>query len=415
MAVAVATSFWEEAVRQFLEAAGKGDLTALARLMSISAEALLMEAADEGGVTALMHAAKTNQVETMELLLNHPSATPASMMLHTDASGLTGLMWAARKGHVEAMRLLLDHASADLAVMVMATNVDRRTALMFAATFGHVEAMHLLLDHSSVDGAVMVTATNSQRRTALMLTATFGHVEAMRLLLDHPSVDVAAAMMHTGTDGYNTFMEAAQHGHVDAMRLLLDHASADIAAAMMTRTRICGDTALVLANENGHVGAMRLLLYHASADPATTTVLEAAAGFAAGQKTFSPHALARSCAPLLFLLRRATVEPQPSEEQQADMTAVMEALCQVVEEEDEEGEPKEKVTLFDDDHPNDARDECIRLLIEFGADCFSLPRRAVVARIIRECVALARVPQLVNEAIVGIAVARQQQKPRDNA
>ncbi|KAG1667350.1 hypothetical protein FOA52_001408 [Chlamydomonas sp. UWO 241] len=143
----------------------------------------------------------------------------------------------------------------------------------------------------------------------------------------------------------------------------------------------------------------------------------AAAGFAAGQPTDRYRAPTRSCAPLLLLLRRFAVEPQSSDAQEAHMSRVMEVLCQEVEEEQEE-EGEGRMKLFDDDHPNDARDECIRLLLERGAAIFEVPLicRPVVARIIRERAQLARVPQLLNEAVLGVAIARpHDQKPRHNA
>jgi hypothetical protein len=61
------------------------------------------------------------------------------------------------------------------------------------------------------------------------------------------------------------------------------------------------------------------------------------------------------------------------------------------------------------------RDECIRLLQERGA-CVARPTSPVISRIVQECVLLASVPHLVNEAIVGMAAARRQEKrPRDDA
>ncbi|KAG1674959.1 hypothetical protein FOA52_014754 [Chlamydomonas sp. UWO 241] len=119
---------------------------------------------------------------------------------------------------------------------------------------------------------------------------------------------------------------------------------------------------------------------------------------------YTSPAATRSCAPLLLLLRRIAVESQPSVAQQAHMSKVMEALCQV---------PRSN-GMFGSDRTVVVRDECIRLLLERGADVFQVPLacRPVVSRIIQESVQLARVPQLVNEAIVGLAIARQQdQKP----
>ncbi|KAG1678731.1 hypothetical protein FOA52_012770 [Chlamydomonas sp. UWO 241] len=119
----------------------------------------------------------------------------------------------------------------------------------------------------------------------------------------------------------------------------------------------------------------------------------------------------RSCAPLLLLLSRVAVQPQPSDAaEQAHMSKVMEALCQG---------PGSK-QMFDDDQPDDDRDECVRVLIACGARILLSP---VVSRIIRELCSnddaqMARVPRLINKAVVGILSAtlwRHPHKPRDNA
>jgi hypothetical protein len=69
----------------------------------------------------------------------------------------------------------------------------------------------------------------------------------------------------------------------------------------------------------------------------------------------------------------------------------------------------ERAALLCDDQPDDARDECIRLVqepLEFGAEGFDMADDIpVVKRIIPECAAMARVPQLLNEAVLGVAIA----------
>jgi hypothetical protein len=152
---------------------------------------------------------------------------------------------------------------------------------------------------------------------------------------------------------------------------------------------------------------MRILLDHPSADPAAMmavrstagiSVFVAAAGCAAGVPTFGTST--RSCAPLLLLLRRGVESQSCESTQQAHVSEVMEALCKG---------PRSK-ELFDDDTPDDDRDECVRLLLEMGANSFDA-RRPVFSRIIRELAQMARVPQLINDAVVGMAFAKQQQGP----
>jgi hypothetical protein len=134
-----------------------------------------------------------------------------------------------------------------------------------------------------------------------------------------------------------------------------------------------------------------------------STAITAAAGFAAGEPVPNPKmsARTRSCAPLLLLLRRVA-ESQPNDAQQAHVSKAMEAL--------RNGPLSQE--LFEDDQPDGVRDNSVRLLLELGAPYTNSPCES---RIIRECLALARVPQLINEAVVGMAVARGQQKPRDTA
>jgi hypothetical protein len=175
--------------------------------------------------------------------------------------------------------------------------------------------------------------------------------------------------------GENTFWENEYDGstalmlavaHVDAVRLLLDHPAADPAALMAVRSKT-GDSALQLA-----------------------------AAFATG-RLHSDH-YHPSCVPLLLLLRRVATDVQPSDARQAHMSEVMEALM------DEWG----RDDLFsDDDQPDGARDGCVRLLLlELGGGGFD-SYSPVMKRIIREVFQLARVPQLLNEAVGGMAAVQK--------
>ncbi|KAG1677355.1 hypothetical protein FOA52_010734 [Chlamydomonas sp. UWO 241] len=89
------------------------------------------------------------------------------------------------------------------------------------------------------------------------------------------------------------------------------------------------------------------------------------------------------------------------------MSRVMVELCLVPEEDEEDDEEEERAGLFGADQPDDARDECVRLLLELGAQCGVCADTPVVSRIIREVFTMDRVPQLLNEAVLGVAFARQ--------
>jgi hypothetical protein len=73
---------------------------------------------------------------------------------------------------------------------------------------------------------------------------------------------------------------------------------------------------------------------------------------AAGTSPSTPRTPPRSCAPLLLLLRRVSVEQQPNNAQQAHMTKVRGALCR-------QGPRWQE--MFGQDQPDDVRDECICL------------------------------------------------------
>ncbi|KAG1677965.1 hypothetical protein FOA52_001383 [Chlamydomonas sp. UWO 241] len=343
---------------------GKGQMAAAPRPCCEDAREECMQMfADEDGTTALMATAGTGQVEVMRMVLQY-SADPARMMVLTDCTGCTTLMLAAQEGHTDAMRLLLEHPSADAAAMMMHTSDgDEENALMLAARYGHVDAMRLLLGHPSADAAAMMMHTcYNDEENALMLAARSGYADAMLQLLSHPSA--AAAMMTQATmDGQTALLMVAASGRVDMMRLFLDHPSVDAAVMLMfadSTGTMNGNTALIVATEKNRVKAMRLLLDH----PA-----------------------------------------QPGDDaQHAHMSEVMEALCQG---------PLSNA-MFDNDTPDDARDECIRLLLARGARM--VPARCnspVMARIIHEYAQLASVPQLINDAVVDMAIERK--RPRDDA
>ncbi|KAG1673761.1 hypothetical protein FOA52_002330 [Chlamydomonas sp. UWO 241] len=422
----------------FVYAAEAGDVDEVRRLLdhpSADAAALLM-ARNGAGDTALQVAAYSGNVDVMHLLLAHPSADAAAMMIDTGLEGASALIQAAQMSQVDAMRLLLDHPAADPAAMLMQTDDGGEIALIQAVWSDagchsysehdlarRMAAIRFLLNHPSADAGAMLRHASIGGYTSLLVAAWSGFADAVRLLLEHPAADPAVMIKHVKENGRTSLLEAAEAGQgsqVDAMRLLLDHPSADPGRMLMHADGCCS-TALLLAASGGHVDAMLLLLDHPSANSAAmmairssegASVLTVAAEWAVGV-TFPSCRSTRSCAPLLLLLRRVAEEPQPCDDaQQAHMSEVMKALCQGT----------RSQALFASDQPNAERDECIRLLLEFGADIFAPAlacSRPVVLRIARELSQLGREPyacaQLINAAVVGMALTRQQAKPRPNA
>jgi hypothetical protein len=311
------------------------------------------------------------------VLIEHPSADASTMLMRANSSGATAFMLAAEHGAVGAMRELLLHACVKPAVMMMQVNHFGTSPLMMTAKHGSVDAGNVLLNHPSADAAAMMMLTNSYGFSAFMWAAAAGHVECMRQLIEHPAADAAAMMMLGNADGTTALMLAAQAGHIECMRQLLDHPSAADAAMLAVR----------------------------APGVAIASALTDAAAFAAGSTVWlGPRpAPTRSCAPLLLLLRRVAVEPQPGgDAQQAHMSKVMQVLCQG---------PRSN-ELFDDGTPDDVRDECVRLLLARGAASSVLETaRPVVSRVMLEAVQLDSA-HLVNKTVVGMAVAGK--RPREN-
>jgi hypothetical protein len=345
------------------------------------------------------------------------------------------------------MRLMLDHPAADAAAMMMidtgvTTHMSHKRN-MYAAQNGNLEAMRLLLDHPSADAAAMMAARSTTGTSALMAAVWFAaglpakparvvprSCAPLLLLLRRVAVESQPSDVHKAHmtevmeelcpgPRWNEMFGSDQPDDArdECVRMLLERGASYPRRRSPVVSRIiqeCVQLARVPQLLNEAVVGVAIARQsdlaawngHPSADPAAMIVLRSsasksallrAAGFASG--TLTSGAPTRSCAPLLLLLRRVTVESQPCAAQQAHMSKVVEALC----------EGPRSNEIFGSDQPDEARDECVRMLLERGA---SHPRRRspVVSRIIQEYVQLARVPQLVNEAVVSVAHARQQEQ-----
>ncbi|KAG1674029.1 hypothetical protein FOA52_000335 [Chlamydomonas sp. UWO 241] len=304
-----------------------------------------------------------------------------------------------RRGAVE--RLFGSRAKPEYAPDMVAAEIRYKAAL-HAGQSGTLGALRVMLNHPCAASTAVLVRPNAHGLTALMVAARAGHIEAMHLLLEHPCADPATMMMCTASVGFNPLMWAALYGQTGAMRLLLDHPYAN-PAAMMMQTNNLGWTAFMLAASNNQVEVMRLLLNHPSADPAAMITHRSSTdecALTAAALCAADHWRPDSWRPLLLLLHRVAMEPQPCIDQRTCMTKVLEMLCR--------GQLSK--ALFVSDQPDDVRDECIYLLLERGARCTACAGTPVVSRIICELAQMARVPQHVNAAVVQLAFARQQQE-----
>jgi ankyrin repeat protein/mono/diheme cytochrome c family protein len=274
----------------------------------IAASPEVVKGKDEGGSTALHHAAGYGPITNVELLINKGAdvnaknrrgSTPLHWAIHDDAKvrlllvkgadvntkqaqGRTPLFLAAMLGDgVPTMRLLFSKgADPNLA------SANGQTPLMMAAARGNVEGMRLLIEKRAE-----VNTRDGAGETALMSACTSGNADAVRLLIEkgadvkvkskrnETALGFAATsgvqasvelLLAKGADvnvrnfrGYSPLMFAASSDAMPAgiIRLLLDK------GADASFTGDYDEPASALAAKRGHTEAARLL----GAEPPSTT------------------------------------------------------------------------------------------------------------------------------------------------
>ena len=122
--------------------------------------------------------------------------------------GWTALMHAARLGNSELTRILLEHG-AD----INAQNEDGWTALMRAALKGDVATVKVLLDH----GADVNIFADKSDTGALFWAAQRGHAEVVKVLLA-----AGADYTHVNSSGWTPMMAASYGGYNDIVQILRD-------------------------------------------------------------------------------------------------------------------------------------------------------------------------------------------------
>ena len=184
------------------------------------------------GETALLRAARDQNLETTQLLLEYAANTEAM-----DNRQLTSLLIAAKTGHERTARLLLAHG-ADVEVF----NNDG-TALEVASEEGHLGLVRLLMDHGA-----SVNSGRSFYGSPLQAACSKGHYPVVEALLDRADVNY-----HGGHFSF-ALLAAASEGHDQIVRLLLRRGAA-INAEDDTH-----DTALIVATENNRLQVVKVLL-----------------------------------------------------------------------------------------------------------------------------------------------------------
>ncbi len=189
----------------------------------------------EGGMTALMFAAESNDSISLKLLVLNGADLELSPVEET-----TPLIVAALNQQFEAARFLLekganpDHLDeyggsallyasalndfriADLLLFYGASDTirdpDGNNALMTAVFFGNLETADVLLQNQLVPDA-----TDDQKNTPLMIASQQGNKEMVKLLLEY-----GAGLERTNLKNYTPLAHAIQFRQDSTARLLLD-------------------------------------------------------------------------------------------------------------------------------------------------------------------------------------------------
>ena len=154
---------------RLLDAAKKGDLLALQRLIPLGADP---QTKDVDGMTALHWTAYNGHADCLAFLL------PLSHPNRPDVEGSTALHCAAKRGEADCLRLLLPASDPNTC------DLEGCTALHWSALMGYPDCLRLLLPVSNPD-----IQNSDDGSTALHSAAVLGHLDGVSLLL--PLSDLA--------------------------------------------------------------------------------------------------------------------------------------------------------------------------------------------------------------------------------
>ncbi|KAH9123276.1 hypothetical protein AeMF1_005682 [Aphanomyces euteiches] len=216
-----------------------------------------VDACNEDGWTALLHAADRGHLDCAKILIDHHANVNA-----TTTNGMSALMLATKRGYHEIARLLLQNSAS------VESAVGGMTPLMIAAFYGYLSIVQVL-----VDANADFHAKNSVGKTALELAIEHNHANCKMLLIlreNHPllyfakSGDVSRLIeaLENGESledrdetGKSALMYAAVSGHAQVVRYLLQQ------KADMNVTDSSGATALSLATGESRFILEREMLY----------------------------------------------------------------------------------------------------------------------------------------------------------
>ncbi|KAH6903976.1 hypothetical protein BKA70DRAFT_1403752 [Coprinopsis sp. MPI-PUGE-AT-0042] len=143
----------------------------------VEAPGIDINAVDEDGMTALIHAVQMGQTEAAKILLGLPGIDVNAA--DREFKGWTALIHAAWEGQTEVVKLLLGVPG----ICINAVDEAGCSALIHAVREGSTEVVKLLLKAPGID---VNAASNLDGHTALSLAMRRGHREIVDLLLAFP-------------------------------------------------------------------------------------------------------------------------------------------------------------------------------------------------------------------------------------
>ena len=208
--------------------------------ISFATGIIAIHAAAEQTQQKLIEAVKSNDVSTIQTLLN------AGVNVNfTDKSGWTPLDWSAKKSHIDSMKLLIA-AGADVNKK---TNLGS-TPLHQAAANNFIEGAELLL----ANGAD-INAANKYGQTPVDVARAGKCKNKLKIVHQKQTAQKALAERGISVDEYDeALVKAAQTGDSDVLRLLID------AEVNVNKADSDGDTPLGWAAMKGHLECVKLLL-----------------------------------------------------------------------------------------------------------------------------------------------------------
>ena len=172
-------------------------------------QSLDINAADERtGLTALHHAAKTDQLGIAQILLDR-----GADLSRLDNLGRTALYHCVLSGETHCLQLFLQKG-AD----IRNRDLESMTIWHLAAQEGNFEALSVLLS-TYTDSASVIGLKTNNGRTVLSCASENGNVETMSLLLG-----AGSDITETDSDGYTPLHYAVKSGSLEAVEFLAKRA-----------------------------------------------------------------------------------------------------------------------------------------------------------------------------------------------